>query len=173
MIRRAVGSDAAMLAEFATRTFVETFGADNTAEDMEAYVAKTYGTELQRREIEEPSIITLVDDRDGGSMIAFAQMRIEGKSVEIARFYVDRALHGRGVAQALMRACFDAAVASGAERIWLGVWEKNRRAIAFYEKCGFRDVGSQPFLLGSDLQTDRVMEAQITTPSLRESQRAG
>jgi diamine N-acetyltransferase len=172
MIRRALASDAATLAEFATRVFVETFGPDNTAEDIDAYIAKTYGAEKQAREIADPSIITIVDDRDG-VFVAFAQLRVERNGVEIARFYVDHALHGQGIAQTLMQACFDAAAQAGFERVWLGVWEKNRRAIAFYEKCGFRDIGSQPFLLGSDLQTDRVMEIQITTPSLRESHRAG
>jgi hypothetical protein len=43
------------------------------------------------------------------------------------------------------------------------VWERNARAIAFYVKCGFRDVGSQPFLVGSDLQTDRVMARVISS----------
>ena len=171
-IRRAVAGDAAMLAAFATRIFIDTFGPDNTAEDMDAYVAKTYGVDKQAREIADPSIITLVAESDG-ALVAFAQLRIERESVEIARFYVDRALHGQGVAQALMQACLDDAARIGMKRVWLGVWEKNRRAIAFYEKCGFRDIGSQPFLLGSDLQTDRVMEAQITTPSLRATQRAG
>ena len=50
-----------------------------------------------------------------------------------------------------------AARARGAGTLWLGVWERNPRGIAFYVKCGFRDVGSKPFLLGSDWQTDRVM----------------
>ena len=172
MIRRAVADDAAPLAEFATRIFIETFGPDNNAADIDAYVAKTYGREKQAREITDPSIITLVDDRDG-MLVAFAQLRIERDALEIARFYVDRALHGQGVAHALMHACLEIAEQAGFRKLWLGVWEKNRRAIAFYEKCGFRDVGSQPFLLGSDLQTDRVMEFQITTPSLRDTHCAG
>ena len=49
----------------------------------------------------------------------------------------------------------------GGIAIWLGVWERNPRAIAFYEKCGFRDVGSQLFIVGSDPQTDRVMVRSI------------
>jgi ribosomal protein S18 acetylase RimI-like enzyme len=59
-----------------------------------------------------------------------------------------------------MAKAVDAARELGGETIWLGVWERNSRAIAFYEKCGFRDRGSQPFLVGSDLQTDRVMVLQ-------------
>ena len=127
---------------------------------------------MQTREIVDSRIVTLlVEEND--ALIAFAQMRVARDAVEIARFYVDRAWQGRGVAQRLMDACCAIARDLEVGRIWLGVWERNARAIAFYEKCGFRDTGSQPFLLGTDLQTDRVMELQITTPSLRATQRDG
>ena len=56
-----------------------------------------------------------------------------------------------------MDAAVEAAAARGARTLWLGVWERNARAIAFYAKCGFADVGAQPFTLGADVQTDRVM----------------
>jgi ribosomal protein S18 acetylase RimI-like enzyme len=152
IVRRAVAADAAALAELAARTFSDTFAAHTRAEDMEAYLARTYGEPQQRREIEDPQIVTLVVE-DGGMLVAFAQLR----GNEIARFYVDGNHHGRGIAQLLMDATLDAARERGATTVWLGVWERNARAIRFYEKCGFRDTGSQPFLLGSDLQTDRVM----------------
>lgn len=159
IVRRAVASDAAALAELGARTFSDAFAAHNRAEDMEAYLAKTYREPLQRREIGDPAIVTLVVD-DGGVLVAFAQLRGSASKygdVEIARFYVDREQHGRGIAQLLMNAVMDAVRELGASTMWLGVWEHNTRAIRFYEKCGFRDAGSQPFLLGRDLQTDRVM----------------
>jgi ribosomal protein S18 acetylase RimI-like enzyme len=56
-----------------------------------------------------------------------------------------------------MKSVATAARARGARTLWLGVWERNERAKSFYRKCGFRDVGSQPFVLGTDVQTDRVM----------------
>ena len=56
-----------------------------------------------------------------------------------------------------MRAVMVVAAATGAGAVWLGVWERNARAIAFYAKCGFADVGAHDFRLGDDLQTDRVM----------------
>lgn len=159
IIRLATLADAAALARLGARTFVDTFAAHNTAEDMEQYIGRTYTEELQRREIEDPSIVTLVAD-DDGALIAFAQLRRSLEDygdVELARLYVDRDQHGRGLAQQLMNASLDAARDLGGETLWLGVWEHNARAIRFYEKCGFRDVGAHPFLLGSDLQTDRVM----------------
>lgn len=163
IIRRATPPDAAALAELAARTFSDTFAAQNRPEDIEAYLAKAYGEVQQRREIEDPSIVTLLVDDD--ALVAFAQLRgshSDHGDVELARFYVDREHHGRGIAQMLMRAAFDAARDLGGATVWLGVWEHNARAIRFYEKCGFRDTGSQPFILGSDVQTDRVMTLDLS-----------
>ena len=163
-IRRATVADAAALAEIAERTFRDTFAEHNTPEDLEAYVASAYGEELQRRELENPNTIALFGETEEGELIAYTQMRrVQSPhgEIEIARFYVDKNHHGRGIAQQLMQAAYDTARALGATSIWLGVWEHNLRAIAFYAKCGYRDVGSQPFLVGSDLQTDRVMARVI------------
>jgi ribosomal protein S18 acetylase RimI-like enzyme len=157
IVRRATTADAAALAELARRTFIDTFGAQNRAEDVVAYVAQSYGSAQQAREIEEG--VTLVVE-DGNALIAFAQLHRSQSpfgDVELGRFYVDRTHHGRGVAQALMDAVLAAARTLGARKLWLGVWEHNPRGIRFYEKCGFLDEGSQPFIVGSDVQTDRVM----------------
>lgn len=155
-IRRATTDDAAALAELAERTFRDTFTRENRAEDIEEYVAKAYCEAQQRRELADPNALTLLVESDG-ELVAFAQLRLGEGELEIARFYVDGAHHGRGLAQQLMEAVKEIARERGAARVWLGVWERNFRAIRFYEKCGFVDIGSQPFLLGSDLQTDRVM----------------
>ena len=78
-------------------------------------------------------------------------------AIEIQRVYVDAAWHGQGVAQSLMRALLEAATAAGADVAWLGVWELNPRAIAFYSKSGFRVVGSHVFVVGSDPQNDLIL----------------
>ncbi len=167
--RRAEPADAGPLAEFAARVFNETFGPDNRPEDMAAHLADRFGERQQTEEILDPAIVTLLVE-DGGRLIAFTQVTtlhalpdcVTGPApVEIGRFYVDRSWHGRGLARRLMAAARDAARSLGGETVWLAVWEHNPRAIAFYEKEGFRDVGSQPFRLGSDLQTDRVMVAGL------------
>lgn len=163
-IRQATVADAAALAEIAERTFRDTFAAHNTPEDLEAYVASAYSEEKQRRELEHPNGVGLLGETEDGELIAYTQMRrVQSPhgEMEIARFYVDGNHHGRGIAQQLMQAAYDTARALGATNIWLGVWERNLRAIAFYEKCGYRDVGSQPFLVGTDLQTDRIMARVI------------
>ena len=170
MIRRGDAHDASALAQFGARSFEEAFGADNRPEDIAAYLTQTYGASQQGRELEDPDIVTLIVE-DKGAMIGFAQIRrgADPDAVEIARFYVDSAWHGRGIAQALMDAVDDAAAKLEAGRIWLGVWERNLRAIAFYAKCGFEDIGSHPFLVGSDLQTDRVMSRPVRRRHLTDS----
>ena len=162
-IRPATPDDAAALAELGARTFRDAFAAQNRAEDMDAYVAQTYGEAQQRRELVDPKNVALVVERNG-VLVGFAQLRREQEKVEIARFYVERAHHGEGIAQELMERVIDTARGLGAETLWLGVWEHNPRAIRFYEKCGFVDIGSHPFLVGSDLQTDRLMSLVIRVP---------
>ena len=190
VIRRASAADAAALAAFGTEAFRETFGADNTPDDMAAYLAATYDEDKQKAEIANADIVTLIAQQSQASpsvqperdaptidsrMIAFAQVRRTvaplcvtlPHPVEIWRFYVGREWHGMGVAQALMAAAFDAAGQLGGKSVWLSVWERNARGIRFYEKCGFRDVGTKVFLVGSDRQTDRVMAREIAqSPSI-------
>jgi len=79
----------------------------------------------------------------------------------VVRFCVDRPWHGRGLAQTLMAATADTARAAGGSTLWLGVWERNGRAIAFYRKCGFEDVGTHSFVLGDDHQRDRVLVRRL------------
>ncbi|MBA3258735.1 MAG: GNAT family N-acetyltransferase [Gemmatimonadales bacterium] len=162
-------ADAALLAELGARTFHETFGAHNRAEDMALYLGRSYGVAQQSVELADPSMATLLAELDG-QVAGYAQLRsgpppacVEGPApLELWRFYVDRPWQGRGMAQALMAAVRAEAVRRGARTLWLCVWERNERAKAFYRKCGFLDVGSQPFILGTDRQTDRVLAGALS-----------
>jgi diamine N-acetyltransferase len=163
-VRQGRPEEAAELAAFGERLFRDAFTEQNRAADLEMYVATVYGEPQQAAELSDPRVTTLIAEVDG-QLAGFAQLR-PGKTpsavagpgpIELWRFYVDRPFQGRGVAGALMNSVFDGARARGADTIWLGVWERNPRAQAFYRKCGFMDVGQQAFQLGSDTQTDRVM----------------
>lgn len=164
VIRSAAADDAPWLAALAERTFRETYTAYNTAHDMEQYVAEHFSAVRQRAELADPRMITLVAEADAAAA-GYAQLaRSEAPPsvtgpvpMEIVRFYVDRPWHGRGVAQRLMAAAAEAARGAGARTLWLGVWERNDRAVAFYRKSGFREVGTQVFVLGADHQHDLVL----------------
>ena len=163
-IRRATEADVPALTEFGARTFRESFAKDNTAEDMEKHLASSWRLDLQRAEVGDPSIDTLVAvSNDGFAGFAMVRERHSPpgvstvKPIELWRFYVDKPWQGRGLAQALMRAVEQSARARGGRELWLGVWKRNERAQAFYRKCGFEKVGSQIFVVGTDPQTDHVM----------------
>ena len=163
-IRRATQAVAAALAAFGARVFAETFAAENTPEDMAAYLAAAYGPEIQRAELATEGNVFLVAD-GAGAIAGYAFLRDapltigepDPRAVEIVRFYVDGKSRGTGLAAALMAAVIGEARRRAAPSIWLGVWERNPRAIRFYEKHGFRDIGSHDFVLGRDVQRDRVM----------------
>jgi ribosomal protein S18 acetylase RimI-like enzyme len=167
-LRRADPRDAAALSAFAARVFVETFGPHNRPEDIAQYVTTTYGPSRQAAEIADAAIITIIAEHQG-ELAGFAQVRnhpppacVAGSApVELWRFYVDTAWRGQGLAQRLMDAVHAAAGESGGRTLWLAVWERNPRAIAFYERTGFRTAGSQAFVLGADRQTDNVMVAVV------------
>jgi ribosomal protein S18 acetylase RimI-like enzyme len=174
-IRRGGPDDAAALAAFAAATFAETFGADNQPHDLQAHLEAAYGVAQQGRELADPAVTTLLAHQ-GERLVAYAQVRRneappacvdQPATIELQRFYVDRAVHGTGVATALMSAVQQVAGNAGARHIWLGVWERNARAIAFYTKVGFRDVGSTFFNVGTDRQTDRVLMAVVPTAPTR------
>src|SRR5687768_18334547 len=168
LVRRALPEDAAALAGLAARTFYDTFADSNSAEDMEAFLTATYSEAIQLAEIMDPLMTTLLAEIDG-ELGGFAQILageppycVKGESpIEIKRFYVAKAYHGSGAAQALMRSAEETAREAGAKTLWLGVWEHNDRALAFYRKTRFSPVGRKAFLVGSDLQTDVVLERPL------------
>ena len=82
-------------------------------------------------------------------------------TIEIARIYVLNSFKGKGAGKALMNACLSIATAMNKAWVWLGVWEKNKRAIEFYKKWGFEKFGTQIFQLGHDPQTDWLMRKKI------------
>jgi ribosomal protein S18 acetylase RimI-like enzyme len=168
-IRRATVDDAAALAEFGARTFYETFAVDNSPRDMELHLASAWSPQLQQVEILDRELDTLLAHDERGTLAGFAQLRAAHtpagvqtvNPVEIKRFYVDKHWQGRGLARELMAAVETQARARGARELWLGVWERNTRAQAFYRKCGFEKVGTQIFVVGTDPQTDHVMLRQL------------
>jgi diamine N-acetyltransferase len=168
VIRRASPADAPALSTLAAKIYTDTFAETNNPEDLSAFLAQTYNEAQQRSEIENPGIITLLAECDG-QLGAYAQLKfgtpppcVDGPDpMEIGRFYVDKAFHGRGVAQRLMKEIEDLARSRGTRTMWLGVWEHNVRAQAFYKKYGFERVGEQPFIVGTDLQTDWVVQRRL------------
>jgi len=169
-IRHAEPHDAAPLARLAERTFRDAFESWNTPEDMAAHCTKNFGEAIQAREILDTEYETLVCEF-GDELVGFVQLHwgvgpdcvAARRPAEILRFYVDGHWHGRGLAQQLMNELLARANLGGADQVWLGVWEHNPRAIAFYCKSGFQEVGELVFILGSDRQRDIILSRSITS----------
>lgn len=178
-VRRAGPGDAALLARLGRELFADTFGAANTPSDMRTYLDETFTEQRMHALLGDPRAVLWIAEAGGGSAVGYAQLRVDAplppgasrfdvaapdpaRGAEIVRLYAARGLHGRGLGAALMAACLDAAAAAGATLVWLGVWERNARAIAFYEKHGFRKAGEQEFVLGADRQRDWVMARAVT-----------
>jgi ribosomal protein S18 acetylase RimI-like enzyme len=164
MIRTATPSDAALVAALAEQTFREAFSAQNPPEQMDRHCRENFGVDIQAQEIAAPDRLTLLIESQGRAA-GFAQLRwaeppgcVGGAAPgEVQRFYLLQEFHGTGVAATLMAACLTALRARGSDVAWLGVWEENPRAIAFYRKEGFAEVGRKVFMVGTDPQRDLVM----------------
>lgn len=171
LIRYATPADSVALASLAERTFRDTFSNLNEAADMEAYIEQAFGPRQVEAEIGDPThTFLLAFEKSEEAPTGYAKLRagepdpsVRGAApaIEIERIYVGREALGKGVGAALMRACLDEARRRGYETVWLGVWESNEKAIAFYRRWEFEEVGSHEFVLGSDKQTDLIMERTV------------
>lgn len=166
IIQLASVDDAAQLARTGAELFCQAYEGAIRAEDLAAYATEAFSESIQRNELRDPDVATLLV-RHGAGVAGFAQLRrrdlpiddCRPANVELWRIYVDRRHHGTGLARQLLGEAGAVARSLGATGIWLAVWEQNRRAMAFYEKHGFRRAGRQAFKLLEELQCDVVMVA--------------
>jgi len=168
LLRSALPSDAALLADLGARTFRETFHAICSPEDLAAYVAGAYGEATQRGELGDPARPGLVLEVEGRAA-GFVQLRLGHREpgvpgqrpVELQRIYVLQAFHGGGWGTVLMNASLEVARAWGADAIWLGVWEHNLKALAFYARHGFREAGDHVFMIGQQKDRDLILAKEL------------
>ena len=165
--RDAGPADAPALAAMGRRCFVETFGAYFPAEDMALHLEHKFGPDALAAEYLDPALRIRVAEQDGAP-IAYLKlgpmdlpMAHEDGALEVKQLYVLEAWQGAGVAAALMAWAAETACAAGAPALYLCVWEKGDRAIAFYRKHGFETVGHAPFRLGTQLYQDPVMRLAL------------
>jgi ribosomal protein S18 acetylase RimI-like enzyme len=163
-IRRAVASDAAGLAAFATRLFRATYSDDTAAADLDLYIAKAFTPDMQAAEIADPSGAVFVATT-GGTLAGYAQLVVPASqpgTAVLSRIYIDADWRGKGLAKNLLDTVVAECAARGVQHLQLTVYEKNARAIAFYTKVGFVVTGSTTFTVGDDVQKDVVMELDLS-----------
>jgi ribosomal protein S18 acetylase RimI-like enzyme len=167
-LRTATKEDAELIADISRQTFYDTFAADNSAEDMQKFLSEQFTKGRLMLEVGAPEnsfVLAYCNDKVAGyAKLRDAKVPVALKNVpslEIARLYVLQEFLGKGIGALLMKACLDAASEKQKGAVWLGVWEKNLRAIAFYNRWGFQKFGEWDFLLGNDLQRDWLMKKEI------------
>jgi ribosomal protein S18 acetylase RimI-like enzyme len=167
-LRKGAPGDAERLARFGAAAFEAAFGPDNTPEDMASYLEEAFSQATFAAQLGDPASTFLILE-DGHGIVGYSMLRsgdalpaVDGADpIELARIYADPRAIGTGLGARLMSASLEEAAAQGAQTIWLGVWERNTRAIRFYERWGFEKVGEKTFVLGSDPQTDHVMALRL------------
>lgn len=167
-IRKVNPSDLNALQKIGRQTFTETFMANNAAADMQAYIEESFSQDQVSAEL-----------RNSGSQFFFAEVDdivagylklnrgnaqtedFDPAALEIERIYVLKQYHGKKVGQQLFNTALEIAEADHFDTLWLGVWEKNERAIAFYRKNGFVEFDQHVFMLGNDRQIDILMKRRL------------
>lgn len=165
--RTATAADAPALAATGRRCFAETFGPHFPAAEMAIHLERHFGPEALPAEFLDPALSIRVAEADG-AIIAYlkrAPMDLpvphEPGAQMIKQLYVLEPWQGAGVAAALMDWAAETARAAGAPALYLCVWERGDRAIAFYRKHGFEAVGTTPYLLGNLSYQDPVMRLKL------------
>lgn len=168
-IHRVSLHDIHQLQKIGRETFAETFSEENTEENMTQYLLEKFSIENLTAELENKNSEFYFASLEN-TIIAYLKLNFrsaqtelkENNALEIERIYVLKSFHGKNVGQLLLQTAKNSARQKGLNFIWLGVWEKNLRAIHFYKKNGFAEFDTHIFKLGEDEQTDIMMKLQLT-----------
>ncbi|MET0634990.1 MAG: GNAT family N-acetyltransferase [Chitinophagaceae bacterium] len=167
-IKNALITDAPLIAELSRKTFTDTFAPFNSAVNMEKFMRESFSHEQLISEVGMPLNYFLLAYSDG-QPAGYVRIRennnppeLDGRqTIEIARIYVVKEAIGKGVGRLLMEESISLGKSLQKELVWLGVWEKNDHAIAFYKKWGFTRFSQHEFILGDDIQTDWLMKRDL------------
>jgi diamine N-acetyltransferase len=167
-VRRCRAQDLETLRALARQTYDDAFRHLNDPAIMEGYLADAFSRERIAEELRNPGssfFFLLVEEELAGFLklnVGAAQTDLkEWPSLEIERIYVVRELQGRGLGRILVEKAESTARRMKKSFLWLGVWERNADAIAFYERMGFRQAGTHDFFMAGERQTDYVMRKDL------------
>jgi ribosomal protein S18 acetylase RimI-like enzyme len=168
VIRKGFQCDLLRLQRIGRQTFSETFADANTEENMQKYLDEGFSIEKLTEELSNHGsqfYFADLNDKTIGYLklnIGASQTELKDhKALEIERIYVLKEFQGKKVGQLLYDKAIQVALNANVEYVWLGVWEKNPRAINFYKKNGFIEFDKHIFKLGDDEQTDLMMKLDI------------
>ena len=170
-IRHALPADAASLSAVGAALFRQAYEPTHPEPTLSEYLATAFDAEYCKHILRDPSAAVLVAESQSGEWIGYVHLReahpdatarltepLPGaRPLEIVRFYVDAAWHGRGVAQQLMAECDAEARARACDVVWVQAWQPAAQALAFYRKCGFQVIGTATFHFGDRRDDDFIL----------------
>ncbi|MCU7556924.1 GNAT family N-acetyltransferase [Macrococcus capreoli] len=164
-IERVDPEDLPLLIQISKKTFDDTFRPNNKDEVIDNYLNTSFTKEMMLNQLKNPHsefYFAVVNNKVAGYLkinIKDAQTENMGAdSLEIERIYVDRNYHKQGIGKLLYDKAIERAHYYRVHKVWLGVWEHNHNALAFYTKLGFKHTDSHVFQMGDEAQTDFIME---------------
>jgi diamine N-acetyltransferase len=164
MLKKCTLEDARTLQEISYDTFNETFKHQNTPENMESYLDKAFNLKQVEKELYTHSshffFVYVHHEVAGYLKVNTDEAQTEemgDESLEIERIYIKNTFQKHGLGKYLLHKAIEMAREHHLKKIWLGVWEKNENAIAFYKKMGFVQTGAHSFYMGDEEQTDLIM----------------
>lgn len=167
VIRPAQLSDLFALRELSIDAFRNAYADENTPEDMRLYISAHFSEEALLEELNDPhKHFILAFDND--ELVGYAKLNLKSEqqyglehSLEIARLYTKPQRIGQGIGKQLVASVEEYARIHKHDAIWLGVWQRNFRAVNFYQREGFRITGTLQFVLGVDVQDDFLMLKRV------------
>ena len=167
-IRQALPTDANLISVLGAVTFYEAYFEQDTAHELANYITESFPPERVLAEIESSTNTFFIIYREEKA-VGYAKCRTDNRhesikserAVELQRIYILERVFGRGIGEILLKYCIETARQKGFETLWLGVWEENKRARRFYEKHGFKQVGTLDFPYGETIGTNLVLQKQL------------
>ncbi len=156
-----------LLTELSQSTYRDTFSASNSEALMQSYFNSSLNEETLARELQNPDseFYFIYVQQQVAGFIKINQLKAQTdihdpRGLEVERLYIRQSFFGLGLGRALIEFAINQAT-SNQHFLWLGVWEGNHHALAFYQRLGFYQIGEHPFDMGGDIQTDLLMRLDI------------
>ncbi len=163
------------LQEVSIQTFTETFKDNNSEKSLNDYLNTAYELTKLEKELENPHsefyfayfnnelagyLKININDAQSEKMGENA-LEVERIYIKMERIYIKKSFKRRGIGRHLIETAEQLAKKYQKNLMWLGVWEYNPKAIAFYETLGFKVIGAHSFFMGEEEQTDLIMSKQL------------
>jgi diamine N-acetyltransferase len=168
-IKQCTPEDIYSLQKISYETFIETFKDQNSPENMNAYLERAFNLPQLEKElsiISSQFFFVYFHNEVAGYLkvnVNDAQTEEMGnESLEVERIYIRSEFQKHGLGKVLLNKAMDIAINYNKEKIWLGVWEKNENAIAFYKRMGFVQSGAHSFFMGDEEQIDYIMTKTLS-----------